>query len=46
MRDDATLDDLDRDLAISRNTAMLDLSEEKPRRRVEDGKHLEQCLNY
>ena len=45
MRDDATLDDLDDDLAISRNTAVLDLGEEKPRRRVEDGKHLEQCLD-
>ena len=45
MGDNSTLDDLDDDLAISRNTAVLDLSEEKPRGRVEDGKHLEQCLD-
>ena len=34
-------DDDDDNLAITRNTTVLDLGEEKPRGRVEDRKHLE-----
>ena len=41
---DSDVDDVvaeDDNLAITRNTAVLDLGEEKPRGRVEDRKHLE-----